>query len=347
MNFTFPDNKALHFGSLKNYSKTNDRIIYELLNILEPKSNLISINNTEYFFKYMDDSGKNKGGNSIILKLYESQNIDIDNIIYEEPDLIIKILKFKKAYKPIFEKKSEKRFKREIKALIDCKNANFQNIINIFHQGICKIFNPETGYYDEYLYYTMEYAQYDLKSYVEANHSKLYIDEKLSLCISLAEGLNELESLGYFHRDIKPDNIFMTGYEWKIGDLGLLSDRNDSNEIDDEAEAIGPRGWMSPESMNKYLTEGKGFMNNFNCKIDHQSDIFQLGKVFWYIFQHNAPIGSIKEGDFKIKHSQIYSVIKTMLNHSKSKRYRSINEVIKLLRIVQAQLLKSTLVEFV
>jgi serine/threonine protein kinase len=110
---------------------------------------------------------------------------------------------------------------------------------------------------------------------------------------------------------------------------------------DEEAEPIGPRGWMSPESMNKYLTEGKGFEHSFPCKIDHQSDIFQLGKVFWYIFQHNAPIGSVKESDFKIRNSKVYSIIKTMLNHSKSKRYKTIDEVIKLLKAEETKLLKT------
>lgn len=97
---------------------------------------------------------------------------------------------------------------------------------------------------------------------------------------------------------------------------------------------------MSPESMNKYLTEGKGFNHKYHCDIDHQSDIFQLGKVFWYIFQHNAPIGSIKETDFLMKKGQLYPIIKTMLNHSKSKRYKDIDEVIKLLKIEEHKLLK-------
>ena len=97
---------------------------------------------------------------------------------------------------------------------------------------------------------------------------------------------------------------------------------------------------MSPESMNKYLTEKKGFQYEFDCQIDHQSDIFQLGKVFWYIFQHNAPIGVIKENDFKVRNFILYSVIRTMLNHSKHRRYSDIDEVIKLLKAVQLRLLK-------
>jgi serine/threonine protein kinase len=186
----------------------------------------------------------------------------------------------------------------------------------------------------------MEYAEFDLKNYIESSYSILTLDEKLSLCISLCEGLKELYSLGYYHRDIKPDNIFMIDNEWKIGDLGLLAERNKHNEIDKVAEPIGPKGWMSPESMNKFLCEGKAFTFNHNCIIDHQSDIFQLGKVFWYIFQQNAPIGSIKERDFLIKNSSIYAVLKTMLSHSKQRRYKNIDEAIKLLKFVEIDLFK-------
>ena len=163
----------------------------------------------------------------------------------------------------------------------------------------------------------------------------------MSLCISISEGLNCLRELGYYHRDIKPDNIFITqGNKWKIGDLGLLDNQN-IDCIDDMAEFVGPKGWMTPEAMNKYLCEGKEYIFNHNCTIDHQSDIFQLGKVFWYIFQHNAPIGTVKESDFLIREQGIYPVIKTMLNYSKKKRYKSIEDIIAILKPIEAKLLKA------
>lgn len=338
--FVFPDNKTIKKDKLQQYLVLDGGYIeFTDIDIMIPAENLITIDSIEYYFTYLSDKGYNKGGNSIILKLYESQLFDIENIEYGNPDLILKILKFphKKRLN-----KSSKRFLKEIDALKKCKENNFQNVINIFHDGICICKNPISGKMEEYLFYTMEYAEFDLKGYIEKSHNTLSYDEKITLCISLAEGLKELESLGYYHRDIKPDNIFMTAkHRWKIGDLGLIDDRALDDDIDDIAEAIGPRGWMSPESMNKHLCENKGFTYNHNCKIDHQSDIFQLGKVFWYIFQHNAPIGTVKESDFLIQNTQIFSIIKTMLNHSKKKRYKNIDEVIRLLKPLEVSLLKA------
>lgn len=312
---------------------------FELIDELNPLDNVVTISSTDYYFTYLTDSGRNKGGNSIILKLYECQNIDDDNVQYEEPDLILKICKTKRSLGNYIDK-GEKRFEKEVSALLNCLENDFENVVKIFHSGTCKFFNPFKQRYDEYLFYTMEYAEYDLKKFIEANHIDFTIEEKVGLCISLAKGIEELRSLGYYHRDIKPDNIFMIDGVWKIGDLGLISERDEESEIDKIADFIGPKGWMSPEAMNKYLCEGKNFIYDFSCSIDHQSDIFQLGKVFWYVFQHNAPIGTVKQKDFRMSNSRIYPIVKTMLNHSKSKRYKHIGEVIKLLRPIENDLLK-------
>ena len=149
---------------------------------------------------------------------------------------------------------------------------------------------------------------------------------RVELCLQIAQGIKELNDLGYYHRDIKPDNIFMINGTWKVGDLGLIQMRNKPS-LDKEGELLGPRGWLSPEAMNKYLSE-KVESKNFDCNIDHQSDLFQLAKVFWYILQGNAPIGCIKESDFLLRNSSLYSLIRQMLNHSKKRRPASVDFVI-------------------
>jgi serine/threonine protein kinase len=344
MNFTFPENKVIYQGRMMNISgKPQIYSSYSMIDILKPEENIISIDKIEYFFTYLDnDTGRNKGGNSIILKLYERDNIDESNIEYDEPDRILKISKAKKAISQKRRTKSEKRFENEIKALKECKKKKFQNVINIYEDGTCKILNPHNGKYIEYLFYTMEYASEDLKNFIEKNFKILSIEEKVKYCLSLSRGIEELRELGYYHRDIKPDNIFMVDGMWKVGDLGLLDHQDKFYSIDDLGEPIGPRGWMSPESMNKYLCEKHSYPYNSDFKIDHQSDIFQLGKVFWYIFQHNAPIGCFVSKDFRIKNNQIFSILKKMLNHSKTRRYKKISQVINLLKPVEDKLLKSS-----
>ncbi len=292
--FTFPENKTLIGDSIRNFEFKKRKFNHFLIDPLDPKDNQINIDGTDYYFTYLNSTGKNKGGNSIILKLFASQRIKMTNVEYDEPDRILKILKYTKAKKPFLRKKAEKRFIKEISALKECKKKNFQNIISIFEDGTCKIFNSKIHKYEEYLYYTMEYANSDLRDYIE-NNVNLSFKKKINLCLSLSQGIEQLKSLGYYHRDIKPDNIFIVGETWKIGDLGLLAERDEEEEIDQDNDFIGPRGWISPEAMNKFLCDGIDFNYKHDCKIDHQSDIYQLGKVFWYILQNNAPVGVFKQ----------------------------------------------------
>ncbi|MGY0391179.1 protein kinase domain-containing protein [Bizionia sp. KMM 8389] len=327
MNFNFPDFIKL------SYDNKIDNIDYS-----QPQNNLISINKVDYIFKKLSEEG-NKGGNSIILKLYSDVEIqseedyaDLDSI---KPDSILKILKFnfKKNSRGSSFRKIHKRFLNEIQALVICKDTISQNIIEIYESGECLIDNKF------YLFYTMEFAESDLKDFIELNHQSIDFSTKIKFCKEILEGIKELDYHKIYHRDIKPDNIFMVNGKWKLGDLGLVVGRPLDHELDRAAEFIGPRGWISPEAMNKYLTENRRFISGFDCEIDNQSDIFQLGKLFWYIFQHNAPIGAVRLSDFNREFREVFPILKTMLSHSKQQRYKQVDDIIPLFKRIEKKTL--------
>lgn len=299
----------------------------------EISDNVITIDNIDYYAYYVNPEYKNsKGANSFVLVLYQAQNFtDYES---STPDQVIKISNKRDYSTGISEQ--NKRFYREIEALEQCKERKIHHVVTIssFGQLSC-IAKNRKGEDISYIFpfYTMEYASSDLKNYME-NNSILFSD-KINLCLQIANGLKELNDIGYYHRDLKPDNILMFDDTWKIGDLGLIAFRDKDNIYDKKNDFIGPKGWLSPEAMNKYLQSDNN-KYQFDCNIDHQSDIFQLGKVFWYILQGNAPIGNICRSDFFDEHDDIYNVLKYMLNHSKKKRPISIDYVIEeLTRIMQ------------
>lgn len=301
---------------------------YALLISDDIKKNYISINGIDYYVSYIDPITKsNKGGNSFVFKLYQAQTFNE----YVEPDKVIKISKNREKVKidengliTIKEHYKNRRFREEINALYYCKDNCVGNVIEIYEDGslICKMGDSEVSF----PFYVMEYAEFDLKRLLEEENDAYDEASRAELCLQIAQGIKELNDLGYYHRDIKPDNIFMINGTWKVGDLGLIQMRNKPS-LDKEGELLGPRGWLSPEAMNKYLSE-KVEGKNFDCNIDHQSDLFQLAKVFWYILQGNAPIGCVKESDFLLRNSSLYSLIKQMLNHSKKRRPASVDVVI-------------------
>ena len=290
--------------------------------------NYLRLDDVEYFVSFLNSEFKsNKGGNSFVFALYVAQTYNEDAI----PERVIKISKYPEPYnykKNIIRQKNiNKRFRQEIEVLYDCKQRDVGNVIDIAFDGnlICRTY--EDGEFEvSFPFYVMEYAEYDLKSYLEEENEEYDEASRVELCLQIAQGIKELNDLGYYHRDIKPDNIFMINGTWKVGDLGLIQMRNKPS-LDDKGELVGPRGWLSPEAMNKYLSE-KVDGKKFDCNIDHQSDLFQLAKVFWYILQGNAPIGCVKESDFLLRNSSLYSLIKQMLNHSKKRRPASVDIVI-------------------
>ena len=105
-----------------------------------------------------------------------------------------------------------------------------------------------------------------------------------------------------------------------------MEQRNNSVSIDFPQEFIGPRGWTSPETMNKYLVDENN--KQFDRFIDEKSDMFQLGMVFWYVLQGNATIGCIMESDFIMKNHQLYVLIRQMISHPKGLRPYSFKVII-------------------
>lgn len=291
--------------------------------------NLLTFDHVDYYAYFLSSDYKgNKGGHSFVFKLYEAQTYNEES----SPVCIIKIDKNPKKYKDrVIGRVRRDRFQQEVEALKICKEKSLDNVMQIMYDGfiICNNINTD-DYKSAFPFYVMECADSDLLEYMKEERKNIDDAGKIELCLQLSQGLKDLYSLGIYHRDIKPDNIFLVEDKWKIGDLGLIEMR-DKQTLDKKGEFIGPRGWISPEVMNKYLTEGVDELS-FDCTIDHQSDIFQLGKVFWYILQGNAPIGVVKTCDYLFHNDEMYDLIKHMLNHSKKKRPSSIDEIIFRLR---------------
>ena len=300
--------------------ENNNICIYE-----DIPQNTITIDNIDYFAYYIDPNfKKSKGANSYVFALYQAQKfIDYENSF---PDRVIKISN-KRDYKHAHSE-NNLRFYREIEALNKCKQHHVANVITIYSSGQLSCigknrYGKEIEYY--FPFYVMDCATCDLKKYLENN--QISYAERIYLCLQIAECLKGLNELGCYHRDLKPDNILMFDNVWQIGDLGLVAFRDEDELYDKKNEFIGPKGWLSPEAMNKYLSYDDS-MYKFDCKIDHQSDIFQLGKIFWYILQGNVPIGGISRSDFFDRREEVYSLLKYMLNHSKKKRPLTIDYVI-------------------
>jgi len=245
-----------------------------------------------------------KGGNSNVFKLQDPN---------DDEWYIVKFCNYPLNANQDWLRKRIYRFESEITALGLASKLNSENIIKMYFSGEKSISGKR------YRFYVMEKGEMDLTEYLEKH--EISIQQKVLMCSEILKGVKQLhDDVKVYHRDIKPDNIFFVGSIWKIGDLGLIDYRDQDETLDDLKEKIGPYGWLSPEVTNKMLCEGTVLQDNFSCEIDSSSDIFQLGKLFWYIFQGNIPIGQVSKEDFLISDNSLFVIIQLMLQHSKKRR---------------------------
>lgn len=272
------------------------------------EENVITIDDVKYTILPLNTNYlSSKGGNSNVYKLKDEKGNEF-------------AIKFSNYFRPI--KKSSNRgylrFLNEIKALQEVKERDFQNVVSIISDGEINLDGKD------YPYFIMEKADLDLKDYLYTN-PQIDFQQKFFLCKEIFKAIKELHSIGIYHRDIKPDNILLfisdDKISWKIADLGLIKYRDIDNEFDKIGEKIGPFGWLAPEAMNKFLTEESNI--GLDCKIDHNSDIFMLGELFWFVFKLNIPLGQIKKTDFDLSFPEsdtYFELVQTMLSHSKNDR---------------------------
>lgn len=142
----------------------------------------------------------------------------------------------------------------------------------------------------------MEFLQgQDLRKLIK-DQGPLSVDRSLKLGAQVASALSAAHKLGIIHRDIKPDNIFVTdgsnGYEVaKVLDFGIAKAKEGALQGGFTATKtgviIGTPEYMSPEQAEGQLGD----------KLDGRADLYSLGVVLYEMltgqlpFQSDTPLG--------------------------------------------------------
>lgn len=154
------------------------------------------------------------------------------------------------------------RFRQEAKAL---GGLNHPAIITVYDFGDER----------DIAYMAMEYLEgRELRDLLA--ESRLPLVAAVEIAAQVAEGLAFAHSRHIVHRDIKPGNIMvLDGNRAKIMDFGIARVR--TSDVKTQAGTLlGSPKYMSPEQV-----VGKG--------VDHRSDIFSLGVVFYEMLAGAAP----------------------------------------------------------
>ncbi|WP_198154713.1 serine/threonine protein kinase [Plesiocystis pacifica] len=120
--------------------------------------------------------------------------------------------------------------------------------------------------------------------------------EALQHARQIAESLSEAHENGIFHRDLKPDNIFIESVGVstvvKVLDFGIAGGL-DATRLTKAGEVFGTPQYMSPEQCN-------------GAPLDHRTDIYSLGCILYEMLEGRPPFSA-------------ESPMATMLKHVKAK----------------------------
>ena len=122
---------------------------------------------------------------------------------------------------------------------------------------------------DTQMHLVMNYAEHGHLGQYLRLQTRLLSDTKIKLImLQLLRGLDSLHKSGYYHRDLKPQNILVTDGQIpkvQIADLGFCVQRGNRQEL---YTRCGTPSYVDPE-----LLDGRPYKS--------ESDIFSLGCVFF------------------------------------------------------------------
>jgi hypothetical protein len=149
---------------------------------------------------------------------------------------------------------------------------------NLTHPNMVQVHSAgeDTGRY----YIAMEFV--DGESLLDrlSRLGKLKPTEAVAITVYIAEALNfAWQRAKLIHRDIKPDNIFLSGDgEVKLGDLGLAKSLTaDSPQMTNPGMMMGTPHYMSPEQARA------------ESSVDFRTDIYSLGCTLFHMLTGKVP----------------------------------------------------------
>ncbi len=138
----------------------------------------------------------------------------------------------------------------------------------------------DSGEADGLLYFVMPYVQGQSLRHRLNRERELPIADAVKLLIEIVDGLAHAHEHGVVHRDIKPDNVMLSGRHALVTDFGVaraVSEATNGNTLTTMGVALGTPSYMSPEQ----ATADPG--------IDHRADIYAVGVVAYELLAGRLP----------------------------------------------------------
>jgi serine/threonine-protein kinase len=130
-----------------------------------------------------------------------------------------------------------------------------------------------------FLYYIMPYVHGESLRDRLNRERQLPVEDALHIARETADALSYAHSLGIIHRDVKPENILLTGRHARLADFGIARAVTAAagERITATGVAIGTPAYMSPEQASG------------DAAVDARSDVYSLGCVLYEMLVGQPP----------------------------------------------------------
>ena len=168
---------------------------------------------------------------------------------------------------------SADRFAREVRLAASLQQAN---IVPLLSAGVAGGLS----------YYTMPLVDGSSLRARVASGSAVPLAEAISILKDVARALAYAHAAGIVHRDIKPDNILLSGGTAVVSDFGIAKAMDAARAttatatgLTSPGSSLGTPGYMAPEQIA-------------GDNVDHRADIYAWGVVAWELLATRHPFAS-------------------------------------------------------
>jgi serine/threonine-protein kinase len=161
---------------------------------------------------------------------------------------------------------------------VDRFNREIQLSASLQHPHIVPLL--AAGGADDLLYYTMPFVEGEALRTRLRREGELPVRDAVRILKDVADALAYAHTRGVVHRDIKPDNVLLSGHHAVVADFGVakaVSQAKTESGLTSIGVALGTPAYMAPE-------QAAGDPN-----IDHRADIYALGAMAYEMLTGRAP----------------------------------------------------------
>jgi serine/threonine-protein kinase len=147
---------------------------------------------------------------------------------------------------------------------------------NLRHPHILPLF--DSGAAGGFLFYVMPFVDGESLRDRLGREKQLSLDDALHIAREVADALDHAHGQGIVHRDIKPQNILLSGGHAVVTDFGIARPRDGGREqLTETGLAVGTAAYMSPEQATGQR------------ELDGRSDVYSLGCVLYEMLAGELP----------------------------------------------------------